>query len=70
MCTTYSKPSQIICCHMVFKDMLILSCVVGENLVYKKKKYNWHLINKKMNYSYNYRLLKLEYGDNTQTSRN
>jgi hypothetical protein len=38
--TTYSRPWQIVCCHLVFKDMLIVSCIVNQNLANKKSNYN------------------------------
>jgi hypothetical protein len=44
----------------MFKDTLIVSCIVNQNLINKKLYYNQNLIDKKLDYSHNYKAITVQ----------
>ncbi len=70
-CVQHIQDHVIICCHIIFKDMPIVSFIVSCNLVDQKNNYTKNLMNKKLDYNqilvdynHNHKSEKLKHGDN------
>jgi hypothetical protein len=65
----HSRPWWIVYWHIVFKDMLIVSCIVNQDLINKKLYYNQNLVEKKSNYSQNLIDKNLDYNHNCKATK-
>jgi hypothetical protein len=70
-CVQHIQDQVIVCYHIMFRDMPIVSFIISCNLVDQKVNYTKKLINKKLDYNqilvdynHNYKTAKLKYGDN------
>ncbi len=70
-CVQHIQDHVIVCCHIMFKDMPIVSFIGSCNLANQKINYTKKLINKKLDYNqilvdynHNYKIAKLKCEDN------